>query len=66
MQGEDADILGHELASLTYNRSVSKDELFSTRQRLAGHRIVELSSWGKSEQDSKTLESNVWRGLVKS
>src|SRR4029077_5011114 len=48
VQGEDADILGHEFASLTYDPKRVKDELFGTRQRIARHEKIVLSGWGKS------------------
>jgi cell division septum initiation protein DivIVA len=49
VQGEDADLLAHELASLQYDPKRIKDELYSLRQRLTGHRIVELQSWSSSQ-----------------
>jgi hypothetical protein len=56
VQGEDADLLGHELASLTYNPKRVKDELYATRQRLKGHEKVTLSSWGKSGSDAESWD----------
>lgn len=49
VQGEDADLLAHELASITYNPKRIKDELFSRRQLVTGHRAVELSSWSQAQ-----------------
>src|SRR5205807_6234474 len=49
VQGEDADILAHELASLTFDPGRIKEENYVRRQRLAGHRIVELASWSESQ-----------------
>lgn len=49
MQGEDADLVAHELASVQYNPRKIKDELYSRRQRIAGHRIAELESWSHGE-----------------
>jgi hypothetical protein len=54
MQGEDADLLAHELASIEFDPRKIKDEVYSRRQRIAGHRIEELSSRGHSET---TLEN---------
>jgi hypothetical protein len=50
MQGEDADIIAQELASLRYNPMKIKDEIMSRRQRISGHRIEELKSWGTAKQ----------------
>lgn len=49
VQGEDADILGHELASITYDPGRIKDEIYTRRQLVSGHRIIELSSWSDAE-----------------
>jgi len=53
VQGEDADLLAHEVASIEYSPRKIKDELYSRRQRLSGHRIMELSSWSSAEADAK-------------
>jgi hypothetical protein len=53
IQGEDADLLAHELASLQFDPRKIKEELYSHKQRLAGHRIVELSSWSESENRAR-------------
>lgn len=53
VQGEDADLLGREFASLTYDPKRVKHELYSTRQRHAGHEIMELSSWSDARQDAQ-------------
>lgn len=59
VQGEDADILANEVASLSYNSRKIKEEIFSKRQLITGHRVIELSSWsesqGKAEQWSETF-----------
>lgn len=49
VQGEDADLLAHEVASLNFNPRKIKDEFYSRRQLIAGHRIEELCSWSESE-----------------
>jgi hypothetical protein len=49
VQGEDADLLAHELASITYDPRRIKDELFSRRQLVTGHQIRELSSWSQAQ-----------------
>jgi hypothetical protein len=62
VQGEDADLLGHELASITYDPKRIKEELYTRRQLVKGHRVMELSSWsdadGKANQWSKDYGSN--------
>jgi hypothetical protein len=66
MQGEDADIAAHEQAALTFDPNRVKDDLYSTKQRLVGHKIVELESWshsvGKSESGSSTSGSSSNQG----
>lgn len=56
LQGEDADILAHELASLTYDPWKIKDEIYTRRQLTKGHRVVELSSWSEAQ-----AKSDQWR-----
>lgn len=53
LQGEDADILAHELASLTYDSHRIKDEIYTQRQLTKGHKIVELSSWSDAQARSE-------------
>ena len=49
VQGEDADILAHELASIQFDPKKIKDEWYSQRQRQVGHRVAELGSWSTSQ-----------------
>ena len=49
VQGEDADLLAHELASITYDPKRLKDELYSRRQLVTGHRTIELASQSQAE-----------------
>jgi TraM recognition site of TraD and TraG len=62
VQGEDADLLAHELASITYNPKRVKDEVYTRRQLVTGHRVTELASWSNAEafaeQWNKTYGSN--------
>lgn len=44
IQGEDADFLANELASLTYDSRKVKDEFLTRRQLIRGHGIIELES----------------------
>ena len=53
VQGEDADILAHELASMQFDPKKIKDEWYSQRQRQIGHRIAELGSWSTSQADAE-------------
>ena len=53
VQGEDADILALELASLQFDPKKIKDEWYSQRQRQVGHRIAELGSWSTSNSDAE-------------
>ena len=53
-QGEDADLLAHEFASITYDPKEVLDEIYSLRQLETGKKLVELNSWGVTEQDAKT------------
>jgi hypothetical protein len=49
VQGEDADILAHELAALTFDPDRIKHEIYSRRQLVNGLERVELSSWANSQ-----------------
>ena len=49
VQGEDADILAHELASITFDPRRIKDEVYSRRQLICGHKTVELKSWSDAQ-----------------
>lgn len=62
LQGEDADLLAHELASIQYDPYKIKDEVYSRRQRLIGHRIQELSSWSESDGSGSSWMENVGQG----
>jgi hypothetical protein len=53
VQGEDADELAHELASIKYDKMKIKDELWSHRQRIGEQRIIKLHSWSDSEANAR-------------
>ena len=53
VQGEDADVLAHELASITFDPMRVKDEVWSRRQRIKGQRVIELSSWSDAQAQSE-------------
>jgi len=56
VQGEDADILAHELASLTFDPMRIKDELYSRRQLVSGHRKIELTNWSDSSSAAENWQ----------
>ncbi len=63
VQGEDADLLAHELAALTYDPKRIKDEVYTKRQLLKEQRIIELSGWGEAEQEAENWQEtygNSW------
>jgi hypothetical protein len=65
VQGEDADLLAHELASLTYDAKRIKDELHSRRQRLSGHRIMDLSSESWSSQEAQNWSKGIGKNWAR-
>jgi hypothetical protein len=62
VQGEDADLLANEVASITYDPQRIKNEIWSRRQLTKGHKVVNLHSRsearGYSDQDGETDSSN--------
>lgn len=52
LQGEDADILAHEVASLTFDPRKIKEEMYSRRQMIERHRIEILKAWSQAKSDS--------------
>jgi hypothetical protein len=54
VQGEDADLLAHELASITFDPDRIKDERYSRRQLVRGHRRVELASRSESASSARS------------
>ncbi len=61
VQGEDADDLAHELATIRFDPMKIKDELYSRKQRIAGNRIIELSSWSESEAKARQWKKDFGR-----
>lgn len=53
IQGPDADEIANELASLDFDPRRVKEENWVRRQRQAGFRVVELSSWSNSRTESE-------------
>ncbi len=61
VQGEDADELAHELASIKYDPRKIKDELYSQKQRVSGNRIVTLGSWSDSQANAQQWKQDYGR-----
>src|SRR5205823_1510819 len=53
IESKDADELGHLLASLTFDPHRIKHEIYTRHQRVAGQRIIELSSWTESHSKAR-------------
>lgn len=62
VQGEDADILAHELASITYDPRRIKEEIYTRRQLVSGHKVVELSSWSDARAHSEQWRRDYGHG----
>ncbi len=62
VQGEDADILAHEIAAITYDPHWVKDEMFSRRQMLTGHQLVLLRTWSQARAEAETWNRTVGTG----
>jgi hypothetical protein len=58
LHGEDADLAAHELAALTYDPDLVKEEIRSTKQRVVGHKVVELRSSSETEGRSESEGSS--------
>jgi hypothetical protein len=56
VQGEDADLLAHEIASLKFDPKKIKDEMFTRRQLLQGHEVIRLASWSESESAAENWQ----------
>ncbi|MGE3410191.1 MAG: type IV secretory system conjugative DNA transfer family protein [Pirellulales bacterium] len=70
VQGEDADLLAHEVAAIQFDPKRIKEELFATRQITTGHRKEILKAWGTSQQQQDTWSNatatNAGRGEQRS
>ena len=68
VQGEDADLLANEVASITYDSERIKQEIWTRRQLTNGHRVLTLRSRsegrGSSDQEgeSESSQSNRSKG----
>jgi hypothetical protein len=65
VQGEDADLLANEVASITYDPRRIKDEFWTRRQLNNGHRVVTLHSsneaHGNNDQEGESESSQTSR-----
>lgn len=66
VQGEDADLLAHEVASLKYDPERIKDEVYTRRQLLKGHEIIRLASWSDSQSEAENWQSTVGKNWTSS
>jgi hypothetical protein len=53
---EDADLIAHELATITYDPKRLKEEMFTLRQRIAGHRREWVKSVGSTSTTSRATD----------
>lgn len=58
VQGEDADLLAHEVASLNFDPYRIKNEIWHRKQLVTGHSIVELASRSTTESLSRQWSEN--------
>ncbi len=58
VQGADADDLAHEFASLLYDPRRLKDEMYSRRQLLKGHQVIQLQSWSESDSAAENWQTS--------
>ena len=58
VQGEEAALLANEIASLTYDPKKIKDEMYTRRQLIKEHKIVELASWSESESLAENWQTS--------
>jgi len=65
-QGPDADLLAHELASLTFDPMKVKHELYTRRQLVTDHRIIDLASWSNAESYSDQWQKQYGEGWSRS
>ncbi len=56
-QGDDAELLANEIASLKFDPKKIKDDMYTRRQLLKEHKIIQLKSWSESESDSQTWQT---------
>ena len=62
VQGEDADLLAHEIATLKYDARKVKEEIWHRKQLTTGHKIIELASRSTTETLTKNWNETFGRG----
>lgn len=65
VQGEDANLLAEEWASLDFDAYRTKAEIFTRRQLLTGHKIIELQSRSFAEQQAQNWQHTIGAGWGK-
>jgi hypothetical protein len=65
-QGDDAELLAQEFASLTYEPKWVKEELYTLRQLQTGHEKVQLSTWGSGMTESRQWQETYGSGRTRS
>lgn len=58
---DDADLLAGELASLTFDPMRVKDEIWSRRQLVTGHKVIELGSWSNAQAHAEQWQQTYGR-----
>ncbi len=61
-QGPDADLLAQELASLTFDAFKVKHEIYTRRQLVTDHRIIDLASWSNAESYANQWQQQYGQG----
>jgi hypothetical protein len=62
VQGEDADLLAHEVASIKFDPKRIKDEIRTRRQLHAGFRVQEMESWTETNQSGDSWTDTTAKG----
>lgn len=62
IQGEDADMLAHEIAALTYDADRIKQEIWHRKQLVSGHKVMELASRNTTQALSEQWNKSIGHG----
>lgn len=57
VQGKDAELLANEFASQTYDPKKIKDDMYTRRQLLKEHKIIQMRSWSESESEAQNWQT---------
>jgi hypothetical protein len=57
VQGEDTELLANEFASQTFDPKKIKDEMYTRRQLLKEHKIIQMRSWSESESEAQNWQA---------